>query len=468
MKKTLYTAYYNILKWLIRFFLQSFYRRYEIVDYRKYVSGNTPIIFTPNHQNALIDALNLVCSTFDMIKVTFLTRSDVFGKKITDKIFYSWQMLPVYRQRDGVDSLQKNEQVFEVCRTRLMDHQGIMIFPEGNHNRLQRVRALKKGVARIAFQTAEEKDFDPNFDLQIVPVGQNYRDHLKFHADMMVKFGEPIHLRDYYEAYRENPRRTLTTLTRDIRKAMTKLVIHIEDAETYDLVNGARLIYDEELIRKEDFVGGPVYQRWQAGKKIVAALENHLSQGSEDVADWQQKVHQYQEDIRDLRIRNHVVMNGPASVIKQLFQAIFLLIGLPFHVLGVVPSYPIYKFAEVTAKKNFKDDHFYSSIMFVIGFLLYVPWWLILAGIIWAISGNLGYGIASFVAMPMLGKFAMLYSNQVKRWMGHWRFRSALNRKDEKAVRAAKLRKEIVDWVEGIMLPAQRGAINPQAQQQTT
>ena len=63
-----------------------FYRKIRIYN-KERIPKEGHLIFTPNHQNALLDALALLCKIDRQL--IFLARSDVFKKKKeTDLLFY--------------------------------------------------------------------------------------------------------------------------------------------------------------------------------------------------------------------------------------------------------------------------------------------------------------------------------------------------------------------------------------------
>ena len=67
------------------------------------VLKHKPVLLLANHQNALLDALLIAtkCGRFSY----FLTRAAVFKKSFVNKILRSLQMLPVYRVRDGWNTI---------------------------------------------------------------------------------------------------------------------------------------------------------------------------------------------------------------------------------------------------------------------------------------------------------------------------------------------------------------------------
>ena len=64
--------------------------------------------------------------------------------------------MPIYRIRDGVQQLGKNQEIFEQCFSILNKQKALMIFPEGSHNRKRTIRPLSKGFTRILYGTLEK------------------------------------------------------------------------------------------------------------------------------------------------------------------------------------------------------------------------------------------------------------------------------------------------------------------------
>jgi len=79
-----------------------------VVTGRHSIPKGKPIIFAPNHQNALMDPLALVCT--NMHQSVWLARADIFKSKTVSSILKYLKLLPVYRIRDGKDNLSNNEE----------------------------------------------------------------------------------------------------------------------------------------------------------------------------------------------------------------------------------------------------------------------------------------------------------------------------------------------------------------------
>ena len=90
--------------------VRSFYRKYRVVGKENIPKGK-PILFAGNHQNAFLEGAILGYVTRSPIY--FLARSDIFKKKSANFMLTSLNALAIYRERDGADYRQKNEEVFE-------------------------------------------------------------------------------------------------------------------------------------------------------------------------------------------------------------------------------------------------------------------------------------------------------------------------------------------------------------------
>ncbi len=186
-----------------------------------------PVLFLPNHQNALLDSLLIVIDCTR--KPFFLARSDVFENSVFRAVFKFFQMLPIYRIRDGRDALKNNQAVFESCTALLKNKEALLIFPEANHNLQRRVRPLSKGFTRILFATLEAH---PDLDIQMVPVGLNYKNMMAFPDKAAIHYGEPIAVKEYYNPLKV--RESVAAIKELVSERMKKLTTHIASVDTYD------------------------------------------------------------------------------------------------------------------------------------------------------------------------------------------------------------------------------------------
>ena len=191
----------------------------------EHIPKDKPVLFLSNHQNALLDAL--LIATKNGRFSYFLTRAAVFNKPFVSKLLMSLQMLPVYRVRDGWSKISNNNAIFETCSELLKKNKAIVIFPEGSHNLKRTVRPLSKGFTRIVFDTLEKY---PETDLQLIPVGLNFKHAEKCPDNVSVFFGKPLIAKDFVL---ENKNASVVKLKSKIQSEISKSTTHIP-SDNYD------------------------------------------------------------------------------------------------------------------------------------------------------------------------------------------------------------------------------------------
>ena len=216
----------------VRTGMHFFFRKFQYHKFDDSVNSGS-VIFATTHQNAFMDALAMVMT--QPRTSYFLTMAKVFQSKIGNAFFTYIYMLPIYRERDGLNTVIKNKEIIEKCIDVLIEgKQPLTIFPEGNHNLRRSVRPLQKGIGRIAFGVLDK---DPTVDLKICPVGMNYSAHKKFRSDLYVNYGEPIKVQDFYPIYLENNNKGYLALLEELDKRMRPLTIDMPRGLKYHPVS---------------------------------------------------------------------------------------------------------------------------------------------------------------------------------------------------------------------------------------
>jgi len=187
------------------------------------------LLFIPNHQNALIDAL--LIPTTNKRNSHFLSRAAVFKNKNVAKFLSTLNMLPVYRIRDGISTVENNLPIFEKCFEFLQQKKAIEIFAEGEHHLDRRILPLKKGFARIILGTLKKY---PDLKIQIVPVGINFDSHLSFPGSVSIYYGKPICANDYIDI--QKPDLKFSKIIKVVGNAMKKLTLHVADVQNYKAI----------------------------------------------------------------------------------------------------------------------------------------------------------------------------------------------------------------------------------------
>ncbi|MEX2478155.1 MAG: 1-acyl-sn-glycerol-3-phosphate acyltransferase [Gracilimonas sp.] len=339
--------------------LKFFYSK-RVVKGRENLPKDKPILYVPNHQNSFMDALHVATTTKPTIY--FLTRAQAFKPDIVGKYLWSINMMPVYRVRDGLSSVQKNNEIFEKCIKYLRNNDTVLVFAEANHNLKRRIRSLSKGFTRIAFGAEEEYDW--SLDLQIVPVGVNYSEHQTGGNTVQVNYGKPIPVSKYRALYENDEKSGVDSMKEDVSDAMKQLVFHVEDLEEYPL---QKILWDD--LEPDDLkVIDPDTANGRIKKTVPHITEELIKEAKE---------------LDKLADRNKVKLNEVAYG-KGVTAKDFLLSPLyAFSFLNnIIPYQPV----RYLIRNVIKDRAFDASIKFLAGVFL-LPLFYIIVSLILAISG---------------------------------------------------------------------------------
>ncbi|MBT8321669.1 MAG: lysophospholipid acyltransferase family protein [Eudoraea sp.] len=186
-----------------------------------------PLLFLPNHQNALLDALLIAVNC--RRKPYFLTRSDVFSNALFRSFFAFFHMLPVYRFRDGRDTLKKNEEIFQRCAELLCQGEAVVVFPEANHHLDRRVRPLSKGFTRILFQALNQCKGQ---DILLLPVGVNYLRAADFPDLTSLYYGQTFPVLPLYDP--EDLRNSVMRIRNKVSLQLQTLTTHVPEGKNYE------------------------------------------------------------------------------------------------------------------------------------------------------------------------------------------------------------------------------------------
>jgi len=333
-----------------------FFRRMQVVN-KENIPLEGPIIFAVNHQSAFMDPV-LIGITSGR-KPWYLTRASVFRGKFVRFLLNAIHMLPVYRLRDQVDIKQANLITFEKCRAILQGGGSILIFPEGNHGMLKRLRVpLKKGIARIALDAEAAADFQ--LGLKIVPVGLTYEHPTKFRSRVLISYGEPFRIDNLEKAYDQSPSASLNTFCRQLEDALRPLIIDIP--ENYDFI-------ERQWMNCRTRIKEP----WKQFEEDKVLIDNLIKTG-------------------ECRNSDKPQARQPSLLLK--------IIGFPVFLIGCLLNLPSYLLTRFVLKKTVIDPHFNQSIMLVCGMVI-VPVLTILESIL--LNVLTGYFWMWLVIIPLSG-----------------------------------------------------------------
>ena len=393
---------YYFVKYPMSFAFLIYFRKVFRANLHTVPKGK-PVIFAVNHPTAFIDPV--MVATYMGPTVHFILRGDVFTSRIIKWILASLRTVPIFRFRDGFESLRRNQETFDFCYRLLRDNKPVLILAEGHVLHAKRLKPVQKGVARMAFGAYDAYGQE---DTLIVPVGVNYTDSDRFRSYAMIEYGEAIALKDYLELYREDERKAIKQLTDEIQKRMRRHIVHIEDDEDAPKVD--QLLEINRNSRREPSLPPFSRDRQFLHREIrVAEAVNAMS--DEEKEDLFDKLEVYQSDLDAQQVAD---LGVAQPRYYNFFNSLSLVLGfLPFVVGVALNALPVW-FASHWTDKNIRRIESRASILVGLGKISYELYW-ILCIVLAAVLGGWPWWLLALL-MPALGYFSVQYRDLYERW----------------------------------------------------
>jgi len=366
-----YSLSYTVIKGIAKFWHNRVYNRRVITIGRENFSKDTHNILVANHQNALMDALAVIFTSPG--QPIFLTRASVFKNKFVARILYHLKMLPVFRPRDGWETMKKNDDIFFKTIDVIKNKNGLGIMPEGNHAGYRRLRQLQKGVCRIAFQTEESENF--NLDIQIIPIAVEYSHYFKFRQVVTVTYGKPFGFKELHDLYKDKPQLALNALRDKIFDKLKELMVHIETVDDYEAINELREIVNGKYNR--DTIQPKIVRDKQLIRDMEVAEENDNDLYRE-ICNKSLKIKNISES---LNIGYYHLDRKNSGFLAHVLSNLGLILLAPVALFGFITNFVFYRVPNL-ALKNIKDVQFLSTVRFVVSLvlaLLFIPIYTVLA-----------------------------------------------------------------------------------------
>jgi glycerol-3-phosphate O-acyltransferase / dihydroxyacetone phosphate acyltransferase len=431
---------WHLIRILFSIGFDTFYKR-VVVKNRHYAMQKGPVIIAMNHPNAFMDPVMFSYAAYPP-KCYYLARGDVFKNKFAGKILEDIGIAPIFRIQDGgKEGLKKNEETYQRVYELLKRGEKVMIFAEGLCIMERRLRPVKKGVARMVFNSMEEIN-DP--DLIVVPVGVNYTRPYKFRSHLFFNVGEPIRVADYMEDYKAQPARTLNNFIKVLEPKMKELIVHIDNPQNDRLVERLEEMFTCDLIREQGLDRKNLEHEWMILGQIVQLVNKADKEEKKKIETLNESTWSYFEKLERLKIRDWLI--DPSNAYKVnwanfMFRMMLLLVFSPLYILGLAGNYIPYALTPLILKNRIKNIEFWASFNLAIGNLLILIFYLIQFLVVYYLTNkNPGWAGLTVLMSFLTGKFALHYHPFLKKTIGLYRILT----QNEKANELKNNREEIV------------------------
>jgi len=347
------------------------------------IPKDKPVLITPNHPNSFIDGILL--AVLLRRKLNQLARGDTFKTPIGNWALRSLRLLPIFRADDGAGSNQKlkNQESFETCYRIFRKNGSVLIFPEGLCVSERRLRPLKKGAARMAFEFIEK---NPGFDLLIVPIGINYSNTGHFREEVCINFAKPFSASEFSQSIVADKTysKAIVEFNNRLFEEMERELVIIKNPENDTVGNEYLLMARNQY--KPSFWGffKKTKKRFLAEKRAANDL-NHLSETNpEGFETFKKSIHDYCKNLKQVKIKDKYFA---IPLFEKILYLIFTITFFQVAFIGMILNFIPVVIAKRIADKIVAKIEFYDSVNMCAGALISALYFLILLLILIPIFG---------------------------------------------------------------------------------
>jgi 1-acyl-sn-glycerol-3-phosphate acyltransferase len=389
----------HLLRALVLALVRLYYPTLTVAGLDRVRAGRGPVIFAPNHPNALLDPIVLRLALGE--PVAFLAKSTLFATALGRFVLGAFDALPVWRQRDeeSGDGARgdKNEATFARCRALLGRSGALALFPEGTSHSDPKLKPLRTGAARIALSAEAERAFE--LGLRIVPVGLFYEAKTTFRSRAHVVFGAPIEVARFRAAYGADERAAAHELTAAIRAAMDEVVLQ---ADTAELLAGAT-----RIARALDPAAATLPVQQATAKQLLAGYRTAEAVAPERLARVVARCRAWLEGMALLGVDDPWALElAPPRKRAIALTFLALVVTAPLALAGAVAGWIPYRLAGRVAARVTQEEDVLGTTKLLGGALFLLGTWLLEgAGIAWRFG--IGAGLAFVPLAALLGWIAL-------------------------------------------------------------
>lgn len=347
---------YQWYKHYARFMNRHLMYRVEYIGKENLPALGEPCMIVSNHQNCANDPLNLLLGLENESHPYVIARGNVFSwHKLITKFFLWLGMLPAFRlDFEGQESLSKNAETI----------------------------AARDGFAH---------------NIKIVPSAHHYADYFEPGVDVVIRFGQPISLSDYYELYKTKPRTAQRQVNELVRKQIEDMMLDIRDLEHYDDIDWLR---QSEVNVQRDNVHctKALSAQLEADKRLVEGLK------AKDEHFWAE-VREIREEEERLGITERDIINKKSWGVT-LLSILAQIILLPLWLVSLYPNIFHYNIQRLLLKT---DKMYTNSWRFVVPVVVGMPFFFILTVLVCGLAWGLWWQSALWMLLAVwpLSEFAL-------------------------------------------------------------
>ncbi|NCF18709.1 MAG: hypothetical protein GWP63_10730 [Haliea sp.] len=360
---------------ILRLILRVFFRQIELAGSEK-IPPDTPVIYTPNHLNSVLDGL--LARLFLPGEPRPLAKATLWDITPIRPLLLAARAIPVYRQQDAADSeyTSANQDMFSSCHAALAQGDSIVLFPEGQSHSEPELQPLKTGAARIALGAELRRG---PLGVRIIPVGLNFDAKEQFRSRVLIYIGDPINPTEEIEKPDPEDRAAVDLVTERIEEGIKSVTLNYPSWEEGNIIRRAAELYAKQNSGDPD--AEQLKEEYSINKQLADAYLQLKDSQPRRVARIVEAVNAYDRLLKVLSIRHeHVIQEHP-----KLLQTIFsirklslFLVRLPLALMGLFLNALPYYLTRFVSRIKVRPDRASTTKLFA-GIIIYPLCWTLQA-----------------------------------------------------------------------------------------
>ena len=436
---------YSTIKLIATTGLKTFFRKISTQN-NSTIPKKGPVIFVCNHPNLIIDAwlVGMTCNR----RLYFLAKSTIFRGKTLSWILSKLGLIPVYRKQDGNGDTTKNKDTFTKAYGILEKKGSFLIFPEGISVAERKLNKIKTGAARIGFGAMVNNEW--NLDVTIIPVGLSYENIIKFKSEVIIKYGLPIKIADYKNDYIKNEVQTVKMVTNKIEDAITNLTTNVRTLEHEEIVDALELIYKKELMRDLGLSTKNKTDEFSITKQLIDGVEWYFQHQPSKVEKFKLMFKSYKEKLDLLGLKEEYIETNIKSItlIDRVYIYLYIIIGFPFYVYGLLNNYIPYKVPRWLAQKFTRAKSEIASAKLLSGMVVFVFYYILLINMFSRFVDENALTIVYALTIIPSGNFVLSYYFHAQKYRQHMRFFTFFYQKRFVMQQVANERNALINYID--------------------
>jgi len=263
-----------------------------------------------------------------------------------------------------------------------------------------------------------------NLDVTIIPVGLSYENIIKFKSEVTIKYGLPIKLADHKDDYIKDEIQTVKKITNKIEDAITSLTTNVRSLEHEEIVDALELIYKKELMRDLGLSIKNKTDEFSITKQLIDGVEWYFQHQPSKVEKFKLMFNSYKEKLDLLGLKEEYIETNIKSItlIDKIYIYVYMIIGFPFYVYGLLNNYIPYKVPRWLARKYTRAKSEIASAKLLSGMVVFLFYYFLLINIFSRIVNENAITIVYVLTLIPSGNFVLSYYFHVQKYRQYMRF----------------------------------------------